>query len=769
MTIRLSATPGDVLSRLQATLPQAIIPVLDQALLKTELWLSELSAELLKKGQPDVNAKHSQSLHSAADQARRKCQEHLKAAIEALPSFEPAGKKKSVLSLIDDDQMEMQLAGERLVEKLTYLHRKGLEAVDQRLAVVMGLGPFGPSLPFSPLTLSDAVRFALSEMEVADEFKALVMRHFEALVDPVLSDFLRDLNAGFVAAGVLPELVIQDEEERKRRETMRPSRDARPPEQVPVEQTAAAPAVEAAAAATNAPADPADRSLFASLISLLQGLRGSQGQPPPSRPLASSETLSVLDMMKHAAPDELLTAIGRPDGSIAETIKQQMQQNAAKLGISGPGVGLGPSDEMAVEMTGHLFEVMLKDRPYAAAVAPLLASMVMPFVKAAVMDPELFLQRHHPARQLLNTVSEACEDNLGESPQDRALLDQVQTAVGKINEEFDGSAETFGRVEQELSGHMESFRKRVTLTEKRAGETQNGQERLEIARREAAKALQSVVSDRAMPLELQEFLGGHWKHHMSITALRNSTDSPVWQTAFSNARTWIDLLDNASLGEPLPSSRAEALREPTRQVLATSGVQDDSANRLFDGLVRALQQWSEADQTPAAAAPELAQPAASGLASGRESFEKSTEVAFAAPPPASVSTDPALRSIVTPAPSSVHVERISVPVAKVPLGPEDLAFIQSLEVGTWVELPNASGVPQPAKVSWISGISGLVMFVNRRGARVMALSPPELVDYRNQGILTLFERETPVDQAMSQLLGKLKFRLDAQSAACAMN
>lgn len=109
------------------------------------------------------------------------------------------------------------------------------------------------------------------------------------------------------------------------------------------------------------------------------------------------------------------------------------------------------------------------------------------------------------------------------------------------------------------------------------------------------------------------------------------------------------------------------------------------------------------------------------------------------------------------------------PVAVAPLDPDDIKFVQSLEVGTWVELPNANGVLQPAKVSWISGISGLVMFVNRRGARVMALSPPEVIDYRNRGQLVLFEREAPVDQAMSQLLEKLRTKLEAQSTVGAMN
>jgi hypothetical protein len=71
-------------------------------------------------------------------------------------------------------------------------------------------------------------------------------------------------------------------------------------------------------------------------------------------------------------------------------------------------------------------------------------------------------------------------------------------------------------------------------------------------------------------------------------------------------------------------------------------------------------------------------------------------------------------------------------------------------------LPKAGGGFQQLKVAWISGISGSIMLVNRRGARVMVLSPPELVALKRRNELLLFEDESPVDQALAQLLEKLK-------------
>ena len=51
----------------------------------------------------------------------------------------------------------------------------------------------------------------------------------------------------------------------------------------------------------------------------------------------------------------------------------------------------------------------------------------------------------------------------------------------------------------------------------------------------------------------------------------------------------------------------------------------------------------------------------------------------------------------------------------------------------------------------------------------LAFGADEVIDYRNRGQLVLFEREAPVDQAMSQLLEKLRTKLEAQSTVGAMN
>lgn len=748
-----SAAPSDVLTRLKTVIPRAVLPAFEQALLKTELWLSELAAESTKNGEADKYDLDRQALQSGSARAGQRCRDKLVRAAEAMsPSANSGMSALSELTLIDDEQMEMQLAGEHLVEKLAHFHQIGLGALDQRLAKVFSQPPYGVRLVLAPQVLADAARAGLADLTLKEEFKVLAMRHFENLVDPVLSDLLKDLNAGLASAGVLPNLVIQDAEEQRRRESLKQHHAESPAPKSKDDEAAGASAGSGSGAGRAI--SPVDQALMADLLDMMkvaQQARRSARQAAgglPERPMAHSETLSVLNMMQKAGSSEtVLAAMARPDGSIAEAVKQEMLDNAKKFGFSSDteAAALATEEESAVDIASNLFEVMLKDRPYADVVAPMLARMFMPFLKAAVIDPKMFLQPEHPARQLLNTVSEACEDNAGELPQEKELLSHVDKAVQKLNEEFDGNVETFEEVGQELSEQMGKHRKRVELAEKRAGETQRGQERLELARKQAEKMVSQLTSEREMPRVLSEFLSGQFKHHLSITALRGGTDDEALESAARAGKPWIDLLDLASLGEPIPTARLDSLRELTYAVLATSGIQGEAADGIFNNLVAALQIWAqEGTEEVSAAAHSLR--AENMIGQNGDSAPMASDAVLTPEPAAS---KPAAGN----APSVLQKGDPGPPPTE-----EELQEIRAFGVGTWLQMPKDPEGQQQLKVSWVSPISGMMMLVNRRGARIMAITLQEMVRLKRMSALSVFQRSAPVDQAMEQMLQRLRYQ-----------
>jgi hypothetical protein len=276
--VPVSAAPADVASRLRANVPRAITPAFEQALLKTELWLSELSAEQARKGEADTHTQDSQNLRTGASGAAQRFRDNMTRAIDALSNPQLGPVVTGTLSLIEDEQMEMQLAGERLIEKLAHFHRIGLEALDARLHAVFSGGPYGKRLPLAPQVIADAARAGLGELTLTEEFKVLAMRHFEALVDPVLSDLLKEFNAQLAGAGILPNLVVQDDEERRRRETLRTTSSAAPPAEDGAKPAdAAAGGGGGGGGAASRAMTPVDQALMANLIELVRATTLARG------------------------------------------------------------------------------------------------------------------------------------------------------------------------------------------------------------------------------------------------------------------------------------------------------------------------------------------------------------------------------------------------------------------------------------------------------------------------------------------------------------
>ena len=81
---------------------------------------------------------------------------------------------------------------------------------------------------------------------------------------------------------------------------------------------------------------------------------------------------------------------------------------------------------------------------------------------------------------------------------------------------------------------------------------------------------------------------------------------------------------------------------------------------------------------------------------------------------------------------------------------------RALDVGDWLHLVGGDGRSEPAKVSWISPISGRLLLVNRRGIRVLVASAEELAAMVKLGKVSLREGATAFDDAMHQVTGRLQ-------------
>lgn len=712
--------------------------VLGRVLGKADDWLFDLAQkEEVLIGSPHMDS--MRKLRMARTPLENGFKRHFDSGFESMRrGVQQESNFGRVMSLVADDELEVQLASEFVVEAVVNAHGPALNVIAQRFAAMVGVQQLEPALnPLSAANLANSIYIAQRDVHLPPSVRVVLYKYFERELVQSLGSLLTELNARMSAAGIRADLG-----------------NPRPVDAAPEP----APAAPVSQRVSQGNSD--DKQMFDALCSMLHafrpqmgggngggvagnggggnagvgnagggshagsGMSGSgfampqgfsgTGTNSNERPMAMAEMVSVLSLLQRQVPQAVQAAMMDPKVSLAHDLKKEMLRSAKSIGLQSDQIRLSPDDEDAVDLVGMLFDVLFDERDFEQLARGLMSRLVVPYVKAAVIDRRMFMNKGHPARRLLNSLAEAVEGNKGEGPQERELLQKAETTVDTLVAEFNEDMAIFETLEQELRSFLDQHRRRMELAERRATEAQRGQERLEQARTLASAELAKRVTGLNLPPALDDFFSRCWAHHLSMIALREGPESQPWNVALGVADALLELLPNADH----PNRHAIApsminMREPLETVLASSGITGESAQQT----IRSLQVSMESM---------IPQPATVQIA----------------PAPVVEERKPLLSVVSNKDALDYHVE--------------DIPVLRNLAVGMWVHLAADDDKLHPAKLSWISPISSRLMFVNRRGVRVLVASLEELAVMKKQGKLIVREQENLFDQAMQSVMGRLK-------------
>ena len=234
----------------------------------------------------------------------------------------------------------------------------------------------------------------------------------------------------------------------------------------------------------------------------------------------------------------------------------------------------------------------------------------------------------------------------------------------------------------------------------------------------AARELEARTNNAELPAVIQDFFSRYWTHHLSMIALREGEESPAWAVAVKVADDAIGILKSVA-----PEGRYESLmnmRPCIESVLASSGVLADSSIALVQRIAESAK-YFHADKPV--------------LSAHAEQISGSTEQASGL------------------SESALHLVFNKDALDYVQ---EDAEFFKVLPIGTWLQLEGSNGSYSPIKLAWISPISSRLMFVNRRGVRVLVVSVEELAQMKKQGKLIIHAEDNVFEQTMDRVLNRLK-------------
>ncbi len=643
------------------------------------------------------------------------------------------------LSLVADNDLEESLAVSSMISKNDSRLSRDLFAVNQRLSVICGGHKIDDtSNPVAPAILSQAFRLALRELTADMRVKLIIYKLFDRYVLSSLEDLYQEINDELVKAGVLPQL----RHALARANANDNARKTAGEESVPRPSAAAGESGEI----------PSD--LLQTLHALFSARRGPANTGSIGNSTNAGTTFGSASAGSLPSANELLGALSVLQSQIAsagplpekisghdaaDLNNEVLQLKVQLLNQIGALRGERPShvatiDEDTIDLVGMLFEFILEDRNLPAQMQALLARLQIPYLKAAILDRKMFAHRQHPARRLLDALAEQAKAWSEESDRDGRLHDKVRTIVDKLLHDFDDDIGIFDRLLLDLQQFHDVSKRRAELAEQRVAESTRGREKLEQARRRAAREIIDRIGKQQLPALVHGVLARAWANHLVLTLLRQGESSSEFRAALhfvddviASTRPIKNAEDRHLLRQALPG-----IERSLRLGLANVAFQEPDIERLLAQMHTYYRQQlgEHIDEHDASlveldaailAMPDSIQPIADQDAQqyAREDIGRDVEPAM------------------------------------VPLDSPEWLQVQALQPGTWLEFSHGDQAMTRAKLSWISPMTGRYLFVNRRGLKVADYFPEELAVLLADGHAIVLAANALFDRAMTSIVGRL--------------
>jgi hypothetical protein len=632
------------------------------------------------------------------------------------PRSAPAGAGGG-LALVEPGELEESLTLADLVAKGENSFRRELQGLGQRFAVLLGGQDVEfASLPLGPAGLCHRFQHASRVLDLDARVRLVLYKQFDRSLMHPAGGLYEELNALLGHAGI------------------------RPPPAAPGRVVVTAPARPAAAgsrAGAPAPGQAQDSGgsgaergpgpgsaepaatpgevartaleVFRALQSVLTEYRASRGiaLPESAATVARPELLTTLSQLQQDAAGP---GAG-PD--LRRQLSDRLQLGAADA----PRRSLEPADGDTLDVVALLFEFLLGDPALPDPIKVLIARLQIPLVRVALLDKSFFSRKLHPARRLLNNLARAAVGwNAGDDPSSQALYARIESVVSRVLAGYGDDPALFGQLNEEFEGFLEKDRRLAEIAEARTRQVVRGKEQLRVAKAAVAGELEARLrSVPHLPPVVRELLENGWRDVLLLTFLRQGPDSGAWREslALADQLLWSvqpkqDQTERQALLRGIPD-----LLRRLREGLTGISYDQHEVARLFKGLQTchvACLRGGVAEGCPGR----------QGLAGGI---------------PGGPGPD------VAPAAGSEAHDRF-------------FRCAEALPMGAWLEFRDEAGDHSRVRLSWKSDVSDAMVFVNRRGAKVLEMTTAGVARALRDGVArTLGDIDVPIlDRALERLL-----------------
>lgn len=618
---------------------------------------------------------------------------------------------KKTLTLVKEDDLDQKLAITNVTGKISQIYHEELYLLNERFAEMAGIKEIdNGSNPIGPDAIVNAFALSLRALKSENNVKLIIIKLFEKKMVESLGPVYKMVNKYLKKKGILPEIKFEVKHRQVKGNQVSDSINY----------------LAKALSETDENYKKIANILHQDREQVAQQATDPDAEYTPEKLVEFSQLSSALDQIKV----ELLTdqELESKQSISPLELKDELLRKLKSLKALSGKTKINEADERTIDLIGELFQFLVEDRNLPETIQLVLSKLQLPYLQIALKDETFFSDKKNNARQLLNIMAQA---SIGWSPdtdEKGLFLTKVKEIVGFIlkNHEKDINYE---KLIERFIMFEQSVNKKSLIAERRQSEKMSGRERLNKAKVEAAKVLKQNLKGKKLPEAIRSLLLKPWANVLVLSQLR-AKESPKLLKKYQKFVQQMVNAANPNKEKKLSKINIEQLLEVMQEGLKLVAFQQHellAKNKEVEKLLLQINGLNKTNKHLSYIDPE-------DILILSKEFNKQSSVADYI----DNDLDP------TQSPEGVNT-----------INDEHQKAAEETRVDDWIEYLK-DNKKQRLKVSWISPISGKLLFVNGKGGRVMDLFRHELAElFRTEQAVSL--QQLPLmDRALQSIAKKME-------------
>ncbi len=577
-------------------------------------------------------------------------------------------KIKAITASVDKSDIEEKLVQNALIEKFDETYKEDLVAFMPRFAVLNASPIESHHIPICPHVLVSAFAKSIRLLHLDLEIKLVLYQLFESSVLDKLVDVYQDTNKYLHDNGILPGINNQMMIEKLKKGIKKVKLKESIPNKNKVKSK--------------------NQNSFINYDSICDVLLNLQ--------IKMIKDLSGKDPIEISPID----------------IKNALLIQFKRARFKNKNQGLSQPDKDAINLITMMFQLVSGDRNIPADIKMLLTKLHIPYIKAALTDKTLLTNKLHPAQLILVLITKASVGWSKQKDKDNVFINKVDKVIANIVERDKLDQVFFAKQLATYKVFIDKQKNEFKLEQSRVENKLKGRDRIVNAMKTVEALLAHKVNNVELPALIKNMLLGAWKNLLVLLLVRHSDTSDEYLVKINFIDELIETIQSEQY-EVIIKKRIEKLCLEYAEGLKLVAYNGEGLENKVDEFKQCLIVAHQLRSTP-------------------EQLDKVTEIDSSDGQPQADEAMTRIYSKVTDRDIQTVQEQTEQTeqhkeYTLIGLNKKDKNFINQISIGTWFEFKRSYKNSVKAQLSWASPKTGMFLFVNARGLKVVDKMPKDLV------------------------------------------